>query len=220
MTLVQYNLFYRGFPMTLSRRYSLGLVVVGAVCIFVSAAQPPAKDKDKDPQSTFEPRSSAGAGQKFLEQFVGNWEVAKTFYPRSGDPVKQSGECRQAIIHDGKFLQSSFVFHQDDKQSTGLGLIGFESDSGKFTSVWTDSRATRMSFRQSEDKFNGEEILLYSRTLGAEGKDTRSSRTVTRLEDKGAKIVHRQYVPAGEGKERLVMELVMTRKTGKGATEK
>jgi hypothetical protein len=206
-----------------SHRFTLGLAAVGAVCLFVSAAQPPAKDKEKekDPQSTFEPRSSAGAGQKFLEQFVGNWDVAKTFYPRSGEPAKQSGECRQVMINDGRFLQSSFVFHQEDgKQSTGLGLIGFETDSGKFTSVWTDSRATRMSFRQSEDKFNGEEIVLHSRTLGADGKDMRSSRTVTRLEDKGAKIVHRQYAPAGDGKERLVMELVLTRKAEKRPAEK
>ena len=77
-----------------------------------------------------------------------------------------------------------------------------------------------MSFRQSEDKFNGEEIVLYSRALGADGKDMRTSRTVTHLEDKGAKIVHRQYVPAGDGKERLVMELVLTRKTEKAPGEK
>ena len=44
------------------------------------------------------------------------------------------------------------------------------------------------------------------------GKDGRQSRTVTRLEEDGAKIVHRQYAVGPDGSERLVMELVMTRK--------
>ena len=38
------------------------------------------------------------------------------------------------------------------------------------------------------------------------------SRTVTRLEDDGRKIVHRQYAIDADSKERLVMELILTRK--------
>jgi hypothetical protein len=68
-----------------------------------------------------------------------------------------------------------------------------------------------MSMRQSNEKFSGEQIVLLSRSLGgaAEG---RSSRTVTTLEDKGRKMVHRQYSLGDGGAERLVMELMMTRK--------
>src|SRR5262245_43023052 len=63
-----------------------------------------------DPQASFEPRSDPGAGQKYLSAFVGQWEVAKTFYPRTGEPVKASGTCRQSLIHGGRFLKSEFVF--------------------------------------------------------------------------------------------------------------
>jgi hypothetical protein len=175
----------------------------------VSAAEPP--PGQKDPQSTYEPRSKPGAGQKFLEKFVGDWEVVKTFHPQTGDPVRATGECKQTMINDGRFLRSEFTFRQGDATTTGLGLIGFETDTGLFTSVWTDSRSTRMSLRQSQDKFNGEEIVLYSRSLDA-GKEARRSRTVTRLEDDGRKIVHRQYTAGKDGMERLVMELVLTRK--------
>jgi hypothetical protein len=65
---------------------------------------------------------------------VGDWEVAKTFHPRSGDPVRQKGECRQTMIHGGQFLQSDFTFHGVEK-TTGTGLIGFEPATGLFTSV-------------------------------------------------------------------------------------
>jgi hypothetical protein len=172
----------------------------------------------RDPQATFEPRSGPGTGQAYLAKFVGDWEVAKTFYPRAGEPVRGQGTCRQSMIHGGRFLQSEFVFGQGERASTGLGLIGFEPESGTFTSVWTDSRQTRMSFRQSQskDRFDGTQIVLFSKSLDAEGKEARRSRTVSRLEDDGRKLVHRQYALDPNGEERLMMELVMTR-TSKAA---
>ena len=166
-----------------------------------------------DTQYTYEPRSAPGDGQKFLAQMAGDWEVAKTFYPRSGKPDVAKGECRQTMINGGKFLKSEFTFHADAGDTTGLGLIGYETETGKFTSVWMDSRQTRMSIRQSKERFNGKEILLFSKSLEDSNGSSRLSRTVTQLEDGGSKIVHRQYTSGSDGKERLVMELVMTRKS-------
>jgi hypothetical protein len=105
------------------------------------------------------------------------------------------------------------VFGEDKAKATGTGIIGFEADSGTFTSVWTDSRSTKMSLRQSKGKFDGQEIVLYSKSLQDDGKESRQSRTVTRLEDDGRKILHRQYVPGADQKERLIMELAMSRRT-------
>lgn len=166
-----------------------------------------------DPQSSYEPRSAPGDGQKFLAQMAGDWVVTKTFYPRTGKPDVAKGECKQTMINGGRFLKSEFTFHADAGDTTGLGLIGYESETGKFTSVWIDSRQTRMSIRQSKDRFNGKEILLFSKSLEEGNSSPRQSRTITQIEDPGNKIVHRQYTAAADGKERLVMELVMTRKS-------
>lgn len=169
--------------------------------------QPP-----KDPQATIEPRAAPGAGQELMKRMVGDWEVTKVFYPRSGDPTRQSGACHQTMIHEGRFLQSDFTFKgADGIVTTGMGLLGFESRTGQFTSIWTDSRSTRISFRQSQDRFDGKEIVLFSKNLG-DSKDERRSRTVSRLEDGGNKLTHRQFGIAANGEERLVMELLMTRK--------
>ena len=100
----------------------------------LAGGEPPPKAKD-DPQNKFEPRSAPGAGQKFLQRFVGDWEVVKIFHPRNGEAVKVNGECKQTMIHEGRFLQSEFAFKSGDNKTTGLGLIGFEAESGKFTSV-------------------------------------------------------------------------------------
>jgi hypothetical protein len=69
-----------------------------------------------------------------------------------------------------------------------------------------------MSFRQSKDKFNGEEIVLYGASLDPPAADARRSLTVSKFEEGGKKLIHRQYSINADGAERLVMELVMTRK--------
>jgi Protein of unknown function (DUF1579) len=196
-------------------RTVLALLLFLSVCLFSTfpaAQEKRPSAKQKDPQSEYEPRSKPGEGQKFLQKFVGDWDVAKTFHPRSGDPVRQKGECRQTMIQGGRFLQSDFTFRHGDEKTTGMGLIGFDPASGLFTSVWIDSRSTRMSFRQGQEKFDGQQIVLYSRSLGDDGKKGRVSRTVTRLDADGRRIVHRQYTVGEGGRERLVMELVLTKK--------
>jgi hypothetical protein len=116
------------------------------------------------------------------------------------------------MVHGGRFLRSEFTFGSGKDATTGTGLIGFDPATGRFTSVWTDSRSTRMSVRQSRDKFDGEQIVLLG--VAPDGGPVRPSRTVTKLEDNGKRIVHRQYSAAadGGGQERLVMELVLTRR--------
>ncbi|HEY1379137.1 MAG TPA: DUF1579 family protein [Gemmataceae bacterium] len=187
-------------------------VVLAALAVAAPGQDRPAPAGKADPQSTIEPRSGPGAGQAFLAKFVGDWDVAKTFYSRSGEAARSKGTCRQTMIHGGRFLQSEFTFGEGKDATTGLGLTGFDPATGRFTTVWTDSRATRMSLRQSRDKFDGEMIVLYAAAL--DDGTTRPSRTVTKLEDGGKRIVHRQYsvAPQGAGADRLVMELMLTKK--------
>ena len=70
-----------------------------------------------------------------------------------------------------------------------------------------------MSFRQSEEKFDGKKIVLVGKVLGEGPKEGgRKSQTTTTLEDNGNRIVHRQVMIDADGTERLVMQLVMTKK--------
>jgi hypothetical protein len=192
--------------------------LVVAACALVAGDDPPATEAkakappQKDAQVRFEPPSGPGAGQALLAKFAGDWDVVKSFYPRAGEPVRAEGTCRQALIHAGRFLQSDFVFGRGEKATTGMGIIGFEPDSGTFTSVWTDSRQTRMSLRRSRDKFDGERIVLYSQSLDPDAPESRRTKTITRLEDGGKKLVHQQFALGADGEERLMMELAMTRK--------
>ena len=69
-----------------------------------------------------------------------------------------------------------------------------------------------MSLRQSQEPFNGKEILLQSRSIEKEASGAHVSRTVSRMEARSDRITHRQYTVGAEGQERLIMELNMTRK--------
>ena len=167
------------------------VVVLALVCLSLISGANQSTDKKgddpkaqkKDAQSTYEPRSGPGEGQKFLQKFVGDWTVQKVFYPRGGgEPSRATGECEQTMIHDGRFLQSNFVFGTGPTRTTGMGLIGFEPSTGRFTSVWTDSRQTRMSFRQGQDRFDGRQIVLFGKGLGDE-KQRYESKTFTVLEE-------------------------------------
>jgi len=187
------------------------------LAVIILAASPgqnaAAQDKPKDPQSSYDPRSAPGAGQKYLEQFVGDWTVEKIFHPRNGDPVTTKGECHQAMINGGRFLKSEFVFHDGGTNTTGLGLIGFVPDSGIFTSVWTDSRSTKMSIRQSRGPFDGSQIIMFSLPLVNGVREARPSRNTTRLVNGGQKIIHQQYAINPDNTERLMMELILTKRS-------
>ena len=124
------------------RRLVLGAVIAlanGEWLRFAAAA-----DEQADPQSAFEPRSDAGAGQKFLEAFVGDWEVTKKFFPKTGEPVQTGGSCHQTMIHGDRFLKSEFIFQSPGEETTGTGMIGWDPNTKKFTSVWTDARSTAL----------------------------------------------------------------------------
>jgi hypothetical protein len=160
----------------------------------------------------YEPPNSPGAGQKLLAQFVGDWDVVKTFFPTNGKPIVSKATCKQYMIEDGKFLQSDFAFlNSDGTKTTGTGISGFDSKTNRFTTVWYDSRQTTMSIRQSDGTFDGKNIVLWATPLDTEGSERK---TVARahLEDGGRLLLHRHFRIDDQGNERMMIELRMTRK--------
>jgi hypothetical protein len=200
------------------RRWIYSGVVVVSVCIGATVLRsqdaPKTPAPKTDAQSTYEPRTATGPGQALLAQFSGDWDVEKTFFPANGTPVKTLGKCKQWMIHDGHFLQSDFTFYdRDGKTTTGTGISGFDVKTKRFTTVWYDSRQTSMSIRQSDGTFDGKEIVLYATSLDP---DHPGRRTVARahLEDNGHTLLHRHFLIDDTGKERMMLEMRMTKLDG------
>jgi len=167
----------------------------------------------QETHAAYERGGKPGAGQKLLAEFAGDWTMVKTFFPSKGEPIKTNGECHQKMVEDGRFLQSDFVFYDKNGkvESTGTGISGFDAKTNKFTTVWYDSHQTTFSIRQSDGTFDGKNVVLWSTNLDAEAN---GRRTVARahLEDGGRVLVHRHFVVEDGGKERMVIELRLTRK--------
>lgn len=196
------------------------LVAVTAAAVMTGGSAQEAKQGKPvaDPQAAYEPRGTPGAGQALLSQFVGDWDVVKTFHPaKGGDPVVSRGECHQKMVQEGRFLESDFTFIAGDgRKSTGKGVSGFDSKTNKFTTVWYDSGQTTMSIRQSDGTFDGKEIVLYSTSLDP---DKPGRRTVARahLEENGNVLLHRHFLIDDTGKEHLMIEFRLTRKASSKA---
>src|SRR3954453_8895205 len=88
-------LSYHHFPCLLEQSMKSFTTTILACGLLVGAAS--AQQAPKEAQSTYEPRSTPGLGQKHLQKFVGDWDVQKVFYPATGEPVRVSGECRQSM---------------------------------------------------------------------------------------------------------------------------
>ncbi len=160
----------------------------------------------------YEPPAPAGAGQKLLAQFAGDWDMVKTFYPANGQPAVTKGTCKQYMIQDGKFLQSDFTFFDaDGSKSTGTGISGFDPKTNRFTTVWYDSQKTTMSIRQSDGTFDGKNIVLVATSLDPD-RPGRKTYARAHLEDNGHVLVHRHYSVDDKGNERLVLEWRMTKR--------
>ena len=133
------------------------MIVVLFFAIVAFARQSAAQQTHKE----YEPPAAAGAGQKLLAQFAGDWDMVKTFFPASGQPAVTKGTCKQYMIQGGKFLQSDFTFFDPDgSKSTGTGISGFDPKTNRFTTVWYDSQKMTMSIRQSDGTFDGTNIVL------------------------------------------------------------
>ena len=160
----------------------------------------------------YEPANAPGAGQKLLAQFVGEWDVVKTFFPANGKPIVSKAICKQYMIQDGKFLQSDFTFlNSDGTKSTGTGISGFDPKTNRFTTVWYDSRQTTMSIRQSDGTFDGKNIVLWATALDTE-RPGRKTVARAHFEEEGHVLLHRHFVIDDKGNERMMIELRMTRK--------
>jgi hypothetical protein len=188
----------------------LGLIAGTVIVAATIVGAPPLRAQES--QERYEPSVKTGEGQKLLAKFAGDWQVVKSFFRPDGTTVVTKGTCRQKMIQEGHFLQSDFTFYDaKGAKTTGTGISGFDPKTNKFTTVWYDSHQTTMSIRQSDGTFDGKEIVLWATALEP---DRPGRRTVARahLEDNGRLLLHRHYLIDDAGKERLMIELRMTRK--------
>jgi len=180
------------------------LIVALLLSSFVAVAQQTHKE--------YEPPTAPGAGQKLLEQIVGDYDMTKSFFPATGQPTVTKGTVKQFMVQGGKFLESDFTFFDPDgSKSTGVGIIGFDAKTNRFTSFWYDSTKTSFSIRQSDGTFDGKTIVLWATSLDPD-RPGRKTYARMHLEENGHVLVHQHFAIDDQGKERMVLQWRMTKK--------
>ncbi|HXK61080.1 MAG TPA: DUF1579 family protein [Acidobacteriota bacterium] len=84
-----------------------------------------------------------GQYHKYLEPFVGNWDVTVRMWGRPGQPPSESkASSEQTLIMDGRFLHQTFRGTFMGKPFEGLGLKGYDNVKKMYVSAWIDNSST------------------------------------------------------------------------------
>jgi len=172
------------------------------------------KDTNIDMQKVMEIYKKAGTPgepHKRLAKLEGSW-VTKTAGWMEPDkpPVVSTGTCEQKLILDGHYLQQVYTGDMMGKPFTGINILGYDNQSGKYESVWLDSMNTGIFYFVGPASADGRTITQEC-SYDDPVKGPSVWRSVTRIEDDNTLEFEMFITPKG-AKEEKTMEMTVTRK--------
>lgn len=152
-----------------------------------------------------------GEPHKLLAKLEGSW-VTRTrgWMEPDKPPLESSGTCEQRLILDGHYLQQLYTGDMMGQPFSGINLLGFDNQSGKYESVWLDSMSTGIFYFVGPGSADGRTITQEC-SYDDPVKGPSVWRTVTRIKDDNALEFEMFITPAG-GREEKMMEMTVTRK--------
>lgn len=80
---------------------------------------------------------------KALEPLVGRWKTTvKIWMTEGAEPEISEGTSDNQWIMGGRFLQQNFRGEAMGKPFEGMGIIGYDTIAGEYTSLWLDNMST------------------------------------------------------------------------------
>lgn len=152
-----------------------------------------------------------GEPHKLLAKLEGSWTTrTRGWMEPDKPPVVSSGTCEQKLILDGHYLQQVYTGDMMGQPFTGINLLGYDNQSGKFESVWLDSMSTGIFYFVGPESADGKTITQecsYDDPI----KGPSVWRSVTRIKDDNTLEFEMFITPKG-GKEEKMMEMTVARK--------
>lgn len=152
-----------------------------------------------------------GEPHKVLAKLEGSWTTRSRSWMEPGKPpVESSGTCEQKLILDGHYLQQVYTGDMMGQPFTGINLLGFDNQSGKYESVWLDSMSTGIFYFVGPASADGRTITQdcsYDDPI----KGPSVWRSVTRIKDDNTLEFEMFITPKG-GKKEKMMEMTVERK--------
>jgi hypothetical protein len=152
-----------------------------------------------------------GEHHKVLAKLEGFWTTRTRGWMEPGKPpVESTGTCEQKMILDGHYLRQEYTGDMMGQPFTGINLLGYDNQSGKYESVWIDSMSTGIFYFVGPASADGKTITQEC-SYDDPVKGPSVWRSVTRIKEDNTLELEMFITPQG-GKEEKMMEMTVARK--------
>jgi hypothetical protein len=176
------------------------------------AAQPP-----MDQQAAMDMMmklATPSEGHKKLDVLVGTWNAKSTMWmdpDPSKKPMVSEGVSEHKWVLGGRFLEQRFEGKFMDMPFSGLGYTGYDNYKKKYLGIWMDTAGTTMMYSTGTFNPSGKVLRSTSRMDDfSTGKVVTVRENLTVVSNDEVKM--EMFMPAPDGKEYRMMEIVYTRK--------
>jgi hypothetical protein len=185
-------------------KLAIGIGLTTLLCAFL--ARPLwSEDGKEGPQGP-----KPGAEHQRLTKMAGKWDVSAKFWmglPTDGQATAGSAEFKSIL--DGWFVQQEFSGTFMDSPYRGVGMLGYDTASKRFTNYWSDSVGSPPMFLLGTSKDGGTTVEYPGEMPDGKGGVSKYKTVATHKSDD--EFVYEMYEVMG-GKDVKSMELTYTRK--------
>jgi hypothetical protein len=174
------------------------------------AAKAPAKPEDDPMHQAWMKSISPGSQHKLMAAMAGNWTVASKFYFAPGAPASEgTGTMVQTMVLGDRYLRQEYKGNSPMGPVEGLGMMGYDNNSGKWVGSWADTWGTGLlnSVGTYDDKSR---TWTMAGEMAIPGGLTSKTRHVMTLKDADT-IVFRMHSAMPGQPEQLAAEITYTR---------
>lgn len=109
------------------------------------AIVPPLDAGGKKDFKDFMEMGKPGPEHKIFRLLTGTFDTKVKFWmDPKGQPNESTGVMKRKMIMEGRFLEELYEGKVNDMKFFGMGLLGYDTQKKKYTSVWVDSMSTSM----------------------------------------------------------------------------
>ena len=164
-------------------------------------------------QQRMEAAGTPGEGHKFLNNFVGNWDIKTQMWMGPGAPPME-GQATAEVkwVLGGRFVEDRTTGTMMGQPMTGLGYTGYDNLKKRYTASWTDNHSTALLTMEGNLDPSGRILTMFGQLDDAmTGEMGKHVKYVLRLVDPDTHVfeIHDLHIPSGETK---VMEMTYRRK--------
>lgn len=176
-------------------------------------AQP--SDQEAQMMEMWMKMASPGEQHAILKSMEGKWSITGKFRMAPEAPWEESkSESTVTMILGGRFLKQEVKGEPMMGMETpfeGFGLLGYDNQSKKHTSVWMDNMGTMTMIGEGEASADGKTISYMTKCTDPMTNQPTWMKTVYKIEGPD-KYTMTMSGPDAAGKEFVMMELTHTRK--------